>query len=250
VKRRALQWLYPQADSVTAISQGIASELSVLCQLPEDRVTVIPNPVDLDRITRLGATLPDHPWFSGAEPVIVAVGRLHPQKGFVHLIRAFARVRQSLACKLIILGEGPQRTELEQLVDRQGLQGNVALLGFQDNPYSYMAHATAFVLSSIYEGFGTVLVEALTLGTPIVSTHCPVGPDEILVDGQTGLLVPPADEGALAQVMLRLLQDEALRRDLSAAGRQRATDFGLEHIVARYEELIRTVASGGSLCAS
>lgn len=250
IKRRSLQWLYPQADQLTAISHGIASELSALCHLPEHKVKVIPNPVDLERITRLAAVRPEHPWFGAGQPIIVAAGRLHPQKGFLHLIRAFARVRQSVACKLAILGEGPQRTELEHLISQLGLTSDVALPGFQDNPYGYMAHATVFVLSSLYEGFGNVLVEALAVGAPVISTRCPVGPDEILVDGRTGILVPPADEGALAEAVLRLLKDEGLRRSLSTAGQQRAKDFSLERIVAQYQELIATVARGDSPCAS
>jgi glycosyltransferase involved in cell wall biosynthesis len=138
-------------------------------------------------------------------------------------------------CKLVILGEGPDRSRLEKLVVGLGLCDDVALPGFDENPYSAMRHATAFVLSSLYEGFGNVLVEALAVGTPVVSTRCPVGPDEIITDGVTGLLVPPADDEALAQSILRILDDSELRRKLSANGPARAADFGLERSVAQYE---------------
>ncbi len=244
LKRLALRWLYPLADQVTTISHGIAAELSDVCHLPPRKIRVIPNPVDLERITKLAGVRPEHPWFSGTVPVVVAVGRLHPQKGFESLVRAFAAVRRETAAKLLILGEGPLRPQIEQLAGNLGLESDVALPGFQDNPYGYMAHATVFVLSSLYEGFGNVLVEALALGVPVISTRCPVGPEEILSDGHTGILVPPADEDALAQAILRVLRDSTLRSQLASQGRRRARDYALENIVAEYSTLIQTLAGG------
>ena len=236
----ALKELYPSADLVTAISHGIARELTSLYGLPEEKVEVIYNPVDVARVLALADEPTHHAWLQsgpGASdaPVLVAAGRLHRQKGFPHLIRAFAAVRRVRPCKLVILGEGPDRSRLEKLVVGLGLCDDVALPGFDENPYSAMRHATAFVLSSLYEGFGNVLVEALAVGTPVVSTRCPVGPDEIITDGVTGLLVPPADDEALAQSILRILDDSELRRKLSANGPARAADFGLERSVAQYE---------------
>lgn len=240
----ALRHLYPQADTVTAISHGIADELASRFGVGREKLQVIPNPVDLARVQALGALEPEHPWFALSQPVVLGAGRLHRQKGFDHLIRAFALARRQLPCKLIIIGEGPQRQELEQLVAELGLSDDVALPGFQDNPYSYMRRATLFVLSSLYEGFGNVLVDALALGRPIVSTRCPVGPDEILTHEQTGILVPPADDSALAQAMLRMLTDDGLRQRLSANGAARAADFALERIVAQYEALFAQLARG------
>jgi glycosyltransferase involved in cell wall biosynthesis len=199
VKGWFIRKLYPGAARVTAISNGIAEELVSGFAAPRSRVQVIPNPVDLERVRSMGSKPPDHPWFRNGEPILVAAGRLHPQKGFANLIRAFGEVRQTLPCKLVILGEGPLRSELEQLITNLDLASDVQLAGFQENPYTYMAHATAFVLSSLYEGFGNVLVEALALGTPVISTRCPVGPLEILTDAVTGVLVPLFDEHALAQ---------------------------------------------------
>ena len=126
---------------------------------------------------------------------------------------------------------------------------DVQLAGFQENPYSYIAHAAAFVLSSRYEGFGNVLVEALALGTPVISTRCPVGPEEILEAGQTALLVPPEDESALAQSILRVLQDSQLSATLSSSGPPRAEVYGLERITAQYEVLFSSLA-GETRCAS
>ena len=244
VKGWFLRRLYPHADRVTVISKGIARELTSLYGIPRHKVQVIPNPVDVARIRAMGAVQLKHPWFQLGVPVLVAAGRLHPQKGFTYLIRAFAIVRDAMPCKLVILGEGPQRHTLEQLVTKLSLSDDVTLLGFQDNPYNYMRSSTAFILSSLYEGFGNVLVEALALGVPVISTRCPVGPEEIIAHEKTGLLVPPANENALAQAILRLLKDAGLRRRLSAHGLERAMDFDVKRIVSQYEELFEYLASG------
>jgi glycosyltransferase involved in cell wall biosynthesis len=266
VKAWFLRQLYPRADRVTAISTGIARELVSSYGLPQDKVQVIPNPVDLVRVRTLAAARLEHPFFPAKNagrtaspgrgsrpgrgwstgqsglPVLSAVGRLHPQKGFTYLIRAFSIVRQALPCKLVILGEGPLRKELEGLIASLGLVDDIVLPGFQENPYNYVSNSAVFVLSSLFEGFGNVLVDALALGVPVVSTRCPVGPEDIITDGVTGIFVPPADEQALAQAILRVLQDSELRRRLSANGPLRAADFAIERIVPQYEALFECLS--------
>jgi len=244
IKGWFLRRLYPRADLVTAISSGIARELMTVYGLPESKVRVIHNPVDLTRVRTMGDMTLEHPWYQLGLPVLVSVGRLNPEKGFAHLIRAFSTVRRRLTCKLVILGEGSRRRELERLITELDLGDDVALPGFQDNPYNYVRNATAFALSSLYEGFGNVLVEALALGVPVVSTRCPVGPEEIITDGVTGLLVSPADEGALAQAMLRVLTDDQLRSELSANGPGRAADFAVGRIVSQYESVFEQLPGG------
>jgi glycosyltransferase involved in cell wall biosynthesis len=242
VKAWFLRQLYPRADRVTAISTGIARELVSSYGLPQDKVQVIPNPVNLVRVRTLAAAKLEHPSFQSGLPVLIAVGRLHAQKGFGHLIRAFSIVRQVLPCKLVILGEGPLRSELEGLITSLGLVDDIALPGFQENPYNFVSNSAVFVLSSLFEGFGNVLVDALALGVPVISTRCPVGPEDIVTDGVTGIFVPPADEKALAQAILRVLQDSDLRRRLSANGPLRAADFAIERIVPQYEALFERLA--------
>jgi len=237
-----LKRLYPRADVVAAVATAIARELTTVYGLSCDKVQVIPNPVDLERVKTLALEKLEQPWFGAGQPVLVAVGRLHPQKGFAHLIRAFSSVRQTLPCKLVILGEGPLRDELESLIASLGLADDISLPGFQPNPYNYLLNSAAFVLSSLFEALPTVLVEALALGVPVVSTRYSVEPDDIITDGVTGIFVPPADEGALAQAILRVLQDHELRRRLSANGPLRAADFATERVVAQYEALFERLS--------
>ncbi|MGQ9625471.1 MAG: glycosyltransferase [Anaerolineae bacterium] len=240
----AVRWLYPRADAITAISQGIREELIRGFGLPEDKVSVIYNPVYLDGIQALGRDSPNHPWFNGNLPVVLAAGRLHPQKGFAYLIRAFQRVSSCLPARLLILGEGPERGKLEALIAELRLEESVALLGFQRNPYSFMAKAAVFVLSSLYEGFGNVLVEAMALGVPVVATRCPSGPEEIIEDGLDGLLVPVADEERLAEAILRVLTEKELAAKFRQRGPERVRAFDASHIASQYASLFE------SLCES
>jgi glycosyltransferase involved in cell wall biosynthesis len=205
------RWFYPWADGIIAVSKGVADDLAQVIKIPRERIQVIYNPiVTPDLFTRSTALL-EHPWFkSGEPPVLLAVGRLTAQKGFDILIRALAQVRKDRLARLIILGEGEERPALEALVKDFRLEQDVLMPGFVPNPYPYMAKAAAFILSSRWEGLPTVLVEAMSLGTPIVSTDCPSGPREILEDGKYGQLVPVGDPSALATAIEKALTIETL----------------------------------------
>ena len=193
---------YPWADYVIGNSQGVADDLSQVAMLPRERIKMLYNPVVTPEVREKARASLNHPWFeAGHPPVVLAVGRLTKQKDFPTLIRAFARVRQTRPARLLILGEGPDRPVLEALVRQLGLEDDVALPGFVENPYVYMSRASLYVLSSRWEGLPTVLIEALYCGSPIVAMDCPSGPREILADGKHGLLVPVGDETALAQAI-------------------------------------------------
>lgn len=213
--------VYPWADRIVAVSDAVADDLAATVGLSRNEIVTIYNPVVSPTLNEQAKARPEHAWFAaGAPPVILGAGRLRAQKGFFTLIRAFARVRARRAAKLIILGEGRDRTALEALVRTLDLADSVALPGWASNPYAYMACASAFVLSSEWEGFGNVLVEALACGCPIISTDCPGGPREILEDGKYGTLVPVDDEGALAGAMEEVLNhghDPARLRNRAAA---------------------------------
>ncbi len=199
---------YPRADGIAAVSAGVADDLAAVVGLPRQRVSVINNPVIVPELSEMMAQPCYHPWLVGDHPpVLLAVGRLSPQKDFECLLRAFATVRASTAARLIILGEGPERPRLESLVRELGLDSDVQLPGWVGNPYPYMARSDLFVLSSRWEGLPTVLIEALYCGLRIVSTDCPSGPREILDGGRFGSLVPVGDPQALAGAILGALHD-------------------------------------------
>lgn len=200
------RWFYPWADGITAVSKGVADDLKQAIRLSADQVQVIYNPIVTPDVLKKSKAPLEHPWFQAGEPpVILAVGRLTAQKAFDVLIEAFAQVRKSHIARLLILGEGDDRLMLEALIKRLGLEQDVELPGFVSNPYSYMAHAALFVLSSRWEGLPTVLVEAMSLRTPVIATDCPSGPREILENGQYGQLVPVNDPDALALAIQNFL---------------------------------------------
>lgn len=220
---------YKYADVRIAVSKGVAKEFS---QMTNTDYAVIYNPVakpsdELLHNEVLGAS----DWFGLSNtPVILAAVRLSAEKDYPTLLRAFALMKGRQDAKLIILGEGDERENLEKLAKALGIDSDVRLLGYVANPYPYMASATVFVLSSIYEGFGNVLVEAMACGTPVVSTDCPYGPGEILEGGAYGALVPVGDASALADAML-----QTIRRPIGAdVLRARAADFSVRASAREY----------------
>jgi glycosyltransferase involved in cell wall biosynthesis len=199
VVRWLMKILYPFADGIVAISRGVQEDLESWVSLPPGRVRTIYNPVVTKGLPALAAAPLPHSWLEdGQVPVILGAGRLTVQKDFPTLIRAFSSVHMRRPCRLIILGEGELRGELERLVSELGLSNDVLLPGFQENPFPWMKGASAFVFSSIFEGLGGVLIQAMACGTPVISTDCPSGPAEILENGKWGRLVPVADVAALA----------------------------------------------------
>lgn len=204
-----MQLLYPHADTVIAVSHGVANELKRQLAVPETKLEVISNPVITERILAGSREKFDHQWFGAGEPpVLVAAGRLTPQKDFPTLLRAFARVRLRTPCRLIILGEGELRAELQALAVELQVVQDVEFPGFVTNPFPYMVQADVFVLSSAWEGLPNVLIQAIALGTPVVSTDCPSGPSEIVEDGRYGRLVPVADDYLMSEAILEMLKQE------------------------------------------
>lgn len=215
---QAISRFYRWADGIVTVSKGVADDLLAHTTLPADRVRVIHNPVVTPELLARGEEPLDHPWFApDSPPVILGVGRLSPQKRFDILLRAFAQVRQQRPCRLLILGEGDDRTELENLATELGVADDVSLPGFVPNSPAFMKRAAVFALSSAWEGLPTVLIEALAAGTPIVATDCPSGPREILASGRYGHLVPVGDSDALAQGILQSLQQPLKPDDWQAA---------------------------------
>uniref|UniRef100_B8HV89 Glycosyl transferase group 1 n=1 Tax=Cyanothece sp. (strain PCC 7425 / ATCC 29141) TaxID=395961 RepID=B8HV89_CYAP4 len=208
--------LYPWADGIVAVSEGVAIDLAKFTGISLNRINVIYNPVVTPELIEKSKEPVDHPWFEpGAPPVILGVGKLEAQKDFPNLIRAFSHVIKVQPSRLMILGWGPDRNKLEALVRELGLENTIAFPGHVDNPYKYMAQSSVFVLSSAWEGLPTVLIEAMALGVPVVSTNCESGPSEILANGQYGYLTPVSNSGALAEAILQVLSGKPKPVDAS-----------------------------------
>ena len=240
VRPHLVRWFYPWSDEIVAASKGVAADVARMTRLPLDRIRVIYNPVVSPEVLEKIQEPVDHPWFApGEPPVVIGVGRLVSQKDFFTLIKAFNLVQQQRPARLMILGEGEQRLQLEALVRELGLEDKVALPGFAENPYAYMAQAAVFALSSIFEGFGNVVAEAMAAGTSVVSTDCESGPAEILEAGKYGRLVPVGDAAALAEGILTTLNQPTDPEVL----RQRARAFSIENVTGQYLEVLDQVMS-------
>lgn len=202
----AARIFYPWADGIVAVSQGVAKDLASLTRIPLKRIQVIYNPAIAPESIEKAKQPVDHPWFSpGEPPVVLGIGRFVNQKDFSTLIRAFAKVRQVRQVRLMMLGSGREQKQLEALVHELNIKDDVAWVGFVKNPFAYMKQAAVFVLSSAWEGLPTVIIEAMAVGIPVVSTNCESGPAEILDNGKYGDLVPVGDSELMAEAILRVL---------------------------------------------
>lgn len=230
---------YPLSDAVICASEGVKESILDVVNV-KDKIKVIYYPVAADKIQGLSREPVDHPWFLHSEiPVVLAAGRLINQKDFPTLLRAFKLVIQVKPARLVILGEGKDRGKLEKLVENLGISEHVEFLGFQRNPFKYMSKASVFVLSSLHEGFGNVLVEAMACGTPVISTDCKSGPGEIIENDKSGILVPVGDYRSLSKAIIKVLSDESLRQKFSAEGLERVKYFSVEKNIRGYEKVFQ-----------
>lgn len=233
--RHAAGWAYRHSDRLIALSSGVGIEMVETYGLAPQRVSVVPNPVDVDHLGAVAAAAPAAPWPADGRPVVIGVGRLTRQKGFDLLIEAVARLNSRP--RLVLLGEGPDRGALIAQAAARGV--DLLAPGFVAEPAAWVARADVFALSSRWEGFGHVIVEAMAAGTPVVATDCPHGPRDILRDGETGVLVPPGDPAALADALGALLADAGRLKALATAAQSDSRRFSLEAVVARYAEVLR-----------
>lgn len=216
---------YVRTDAIIAVSRGVADDLAELTGLARSSIQVIYNPVITPSLANMAHADAPEPWLDDGGPmVILAVGRLEPQKGFITLIEAFEQVCRQRPCRLLIMGEGSERDALTRRIQASPARADIRLPGNTDNPYAYMAKAKLLVLSSNWEGFGNVLVEAMACGTPVVATDCPHGPREILEEGRLGPLVPVNDPTALATAMVHALDTPTVADVLQAAAQAYRSD--------------------------
>lgn len=227
--------IYPWADVIIGVSDAVAGDVSATLGISRQRIAVVYNPAVTPELYWKADEPVSHPWFAPGEvPVMLGVGRLDVAKDFPTLIRAFASARTAHPMRLVILGDGPERSSLEELVRKLGLQGAVHLAGFVENPFNFMRRAAMLVLSSRWEGFGNVLAEAMALGTPVVATDCPGAPREILGGGVWGNLVPVGDSESLASAIQNTLKMPIRAETLQ----ERAKLYSVEIITQQYLELL------------
>lgn len=221
---------YSEADRVVAVSEGVKQGLLEHYGCSSSKVVVVPNPVrqhDVESAAPIERT----------KPFFLAAGRLHPQKQFDHLITAFASIADTTDADLVIIGEGTERCRLETLISELKVESRVFLPGFADNIWSYMKSAVAFVLSSQYEGFPLVLIEAAAAGCPLVSYDCRYGPVEIIRHEDNGLLVSAGRTDELAQAMLRVARQPELAARFASNARETARLYNSARIAERYQDV-------------
>lgn len=225
---------YPLADHVITVSHGVRNDLLDIIDLPKDQITVIHNPIDVIHIRKKAREPFNHKWFGDPSiNVIMSAGRHVPQKGFDTLIRAFSHLNDP-SLRLVILGEGQETESLRMLGRDLGIQDRIDFPGFVDNPFKYMGAADVFVLSSWYEGFGNVLIEAMSTGCPVVSTDCKSGPSEILEEGKYGPLTPVKDPKRMSTAITSVLADPIDEDALIS----RSDDFSISTVIEQYEEVL------------
>ncbi|MEW8505616.1 MAG: glycosyltransferase [Candidatus Thiodiazotropha sp.] len=231
MQRNSMRYLYRRAEAILTPSEGAADDFAETIGLPRERITAVPSPIITPRfLAQLDQPL-EHPWFQpGEPPVILGAGELCRRKDFTTLVRAFALLAEDHDCRLMILGEGRVRERLEREIRRHRLEERVSLPGFVANPYPYMKHASLFVLSSLWEGMGNVLIEAMAAETPVVSTDCPSGPSELLGGLSAEVLVKPGDFSAMAHAMAGQLESPVPAAELLAA----VAAYRLENSVSAY----------------
>jgi len=225
LQRLSIGRLYPLADQIVVPSTGAADDMASYTGLARELIRVVPSPVVPESLFDAAVPPPQHPWFHDPDsPLILGAGELGSRKDFETLLRGFARLRARRRCRLMIIGRGRGRDRLLALAEELGIADDFELPGFIPEPYPYLAHADLFAFTSRWEGLGFVLIEALALGTPVVSTDCPSGPYEILQGGRYGRLISVGDDAALADAMAATLRTPPPAEQLKQAARPYAVE--------------------------
>lgn len=244
IREKLMSFTYKRASMIIAISSGIKDAIVEDFKVDQSKVEVIYNPVDIKSIQRLKEERVSHKFFEAKRDVavLISVGRLDKQKNFDLLIRAFAAVREKMSACLIILGQGRLEMELKVLAARLGVGDYIDFVGFQANPFAWMSKSDIFILSSIWEGFGNVIVEAMACGTAVISTDCLAGPREIISDRENGILVPANDLYAMSKAMQHLIEDKAFRGALAKRALDYVERFDIANILPQYWKVIDKVS--------
>lgn len=240
-----IRHLYKKSDYHISVSEGAKNDLVKYCGLPKNKIVTIYNAVDIDKVKKeskekLDDDIADILRDKNTKKIITS-GRLTNQKNQELLIRAYNRIKNRPDTKLLILGQGEKKEELQALANNLGIGDDVLFLGWRKNPFNIIAQCDLFVLSSDWEGLPLVIIEAMSLGVPVISTDCPSGPREILENGKYGILVKPKNENKLADAITKLILDKEFRSKLSELSKQRANDFSLRKMIDNYEKFFTAI---------
>lgn len=230
-----LKHAYAWADKIVVPSSGIRGDLVTNFGLNDGSIRVIPNPIDGEEIRKAAAQGFDFGNLPHVSMRVVVVGRLTASKRFDAVIQAISKARNLLDVQLVIIGDGEERESLRALAREQDVEDRIYWAGWVDNPFAIMSCCDIFVLSSEYEGFGNVIVEAMCCGLPVISYDCPTGPREILGDGEYGILIQSGDVDALHNAIVRMAQDDAHRARYRQKALERAKDYEIEHVVSMWK---------------
>ncbi|MHC5269464.1 glycosyltransferase [Enterococcus sp. LJL98] len=225
------------STKIIALSKGVQNDLIENFKIKQKKIDVIYNPINLSHIDKLKKEKIEETYRFGTEKIIIGIGRLAEQKDFDTLIKAFAKVTEITSSKLLILGKGPEEPKLKLLCKNLGIEDKVLFLGFKNNPYKYIHDSDVFVLSSKWEGFGHVIVEAMASGTPVIATDCKSGPAEILEDNKYGVLIPVSNHNILAEKLILLLENQELLNKYIELGAIRKEKYDVQKITSQYEQV-------------
>ena len=227
--------LYPNADNIIAISEGVKQSLVKNFNLDSSKIQTIYNPSADEKILSLAKEDIDRDLISN-RPLIVSIGRLTKQKDHITLLKAFNKIHSNIDCNLYIIGEGSERRNLEKFIKNNNIDNKVKLLGYQNNPWKFLSKSNLFVLSSIWEGFGNVIVESMLIGIPVISSDCPSGPREILNNGKSGKLFQVGDYNHLANIIEEIISSD--NSELINYAKLRSKDFTIEKITQEYQKVL------------
>jgi glycosyltransferase involved in cell wall biosynthesis len=242
INRWLIRWLYRKADRIISVSEGVRQDLMTFFGLKPDIITTIHNPYDIDYIQRLSKEEVDDTWLTDDSfQTILNVGNLTKQKAQDTLLRSFARLSDQIEnLRLIIVGAGEAGQKLIALAKDLNIEKNIKFAGHKDNPFSYMARADVFVLSSNYEGFPNVLIEAMICGCPVISIDCRSGPNEVIRNRYNGILIPVGDSQTMDIVIKEILNDKSIRQKLIKNALHTIEQYRVERIAAQYLQTIRS----------
>lgn len=248
-----IKYLYKKADAIIANSKGVANDIFNITNIPEEKISIIYNPKNINKIESLMNVSVSHEWFNDKKlPIILGVGRLREQKNFSLLIRVFSRLQKKIPSRLVILGVGREESKLRALVKEFNISDSVYFAGYVENPYAYMSKADIFAFPSLWEGMPNSLIEALICGLPSVSSDCDSGPREVLApesdyyrrlhtgneEVDCGFLVAVNDEYAFENSLKEILKSKELKLRFSMAAKKRGNNFNIEKGIKDYEQAL------------